>query len=178
MRTIWGFGGIKISLNADMSDAVYFDHSVGQLKFMQIFNEFTTASRVQRRIFKGWRPVITTTLRNVGCQLTGGYDYEVMQSFLAMINQARNTDVGFYVQPRYDTSFPIQMTFLCEFTSDVDIPDGADANVFQTMDIEFVGKSPEPQIPTVLSNSEASLWIDETGDFYVDETGDYYTMTN
>lgn len=161
-----------------MTDAILFENNTGLLSFRQVYNEFITESRVYRRIFKGWRPHITVTLRNIGCLTASGYDYDLMSQLMGIINSARSAEIGVYIQPRYNASAPIQPIYYCELVSDINLQDGAEVNAFQVLELEFIGINLEAHLPVFLADTQDHLWIDETGNYYVDESGDYYILAN
>jgi len=183
-RVIWGFGGVKIAIDAAFIDYVYFNHSAVKLEFEQEYNEWITASGTLRRKFKGYRPKITFTVHNIGNDLAFAVDYAEIQHFLQIINAVRTQGLaGFYVQPRNNIAEPTPEwdTYLCELTSpSLLVEDGDQTAQFQTISIEFRGINLEQALPIFASDPNEKYWCNENGDNYVDCSAvpKHYSMSN
>ena len=106
---LWGFGGVKFVYGTTEMEL---PHCAGKLGFQELKNTWRTKSGNLKVQHKGFIPIITITMWNLG---TWGASVFNMASLIQMLNAAK-TD-GIMIYPRYE--YDNDLGYLCILNSDI-----------------------------------------------------------
>lgn len=169
MSSIFGWGGVKVTGNAD--DAI-FTLASGTLSFERVdVRNVTTGGKILIHT-KGWRPIIDVEIVNASST-----DITSLIRLAVLISISQIEGSALTVYPRYtSTDLGSTLSYSCFVDSNFAPEDIAQVDVGQTVRLRFIGEDLIDYIPINYSSQIAGGFIDDNDDAYVDESGNTYTL--